>query len=214
MRTFKQPALSLVLASAAMTRLLLSLSLSLMIGGNNNNYGNRLCDAYRPPLNHRDIAGLWKLTQSHDPVVVPPQRDIYFSGLKPMKEFTVYPKHKERQSQRAAQVEKLISLLRKKGGNDGTNDGGNADKEIYSLVITGEGDKFFSAGADLNLFASGDKAVAGQMSDLFGRAFEALAGFRGVSIAAINGFALGGGLELAMSAHFRVASDNAKMGLP
>ncbi len=90
----------------------------------------------------------------------------------------------------------------------------NADREIYSLVITGEGDKFFSAGADLNLFASGDKAVAGQMSDLFGRAFEALAGFRGVSIAAINGFAMGGGLECALACDIRIVETQSKLALP
>ena len=90
----------------------------------------------------------------------------------------------------------------------------NANKDIYSLVITGEGEKFFSAGADLKLFATGDKQVAADMSTAFGRAFEVLSQFRGLSIAAINGFALGGGLELAMSCHIRVASTNAKMGLP
>lgn len=71
----------------------------------------------------------------------------------------------------------------------------NADKEIYSLVITGEGEKFFSAGADLNVFADGDKGVAADMSRVFGEAFETLSDFRGVSIAAINGFAMGGGLS-------------------
>ena len=74
----------------------------------------------------------------------------------------------------------------------------NADKNIYSLVITGEGDKFFSAGADLKLFADGDPITAGNMAQFFGEAFEALADFRGVSIAAINGFAMGGGLEAAL----------------
>ena len=74
----------------------------------------------------------------------------------------------------------------------------NGDKNIFALVITGEGEKFFSAGADLNVFASGDKGVAAQMSQVFGTAFEALSNFRGVSIAAINGFAMGGGLEVAL----------------
>ena len=68
----------------------------------------------------------------------------------------------------------------------------NADKNIYGLVITGAGEKFFSAGADLKMFASGDKAVAQDIGLKFGQAFEALADFRGVSIAAINGFAMGG----------------------
>lgn len=90
----------------------------------------------------------------------------------------------------------------------------NADKSVYALVITGEGEKFFSAGADLNLFASGDKTVAAQMSDLFGRAFEALSGFRGVSIAAINGFAMGGGLECALACDIRIVESQSKLALP
>ena len=69
----------------------------------------------------------------------------------------------------------------------------NADRDIYALVITGNGEKFFSAGADLNQFASGDKAAAREAARRFGEAFEALSGFRGVSIAAINGYAMGGG---------------------
>ena len=75
----------------------------------------------------------------------------------------------------------------------------NRDNDIYALVITGQGEKFFSAGADLNQFVDGDKSVAKEISDLFGRAFSALSNFRGVSIAAINGYAMGGGLECALA---------------
>ncbi|MDC1322887.1 enoyl-CoA hydratase-related protein, partial [Pseudomonadales bacterium] len=71
----------------------------------------------------------------------------------------------------------------------------NAEKSIFALVITGAGEKFFSAGADLNLFADGDPENARSMAEFFGKGFECLANFRGVSIAAINGFAMGGGLE-------------------
>ena len=90
----------------------------------------------------------------------------------------------------------------------------NVNRDIYALVITGSGDKFFSAGADLKMFASGDKAVAQDIGLKFGQAFEALADFRGVSIAAVNGFAMGGGLECAMACDIRIVERQAKLALP
>ncbi len=90
----------------------------------------------------------------------------------------------------------------------------NTSPDIYALVLTGAGEKFFSAGADLKLFADGDPETARTMGDAFGAAFETLADFRGVSVAAINGFAMGGGLEVAMACDIRIAESQAKLALP
>lgn len=90
----------------------------------------------------------------------------------------------------------------------------NDDPNVYALVITGQGEKFFSAGADLNQFADGDKQSAQEVAALFGRAFEALSHFRGVSIAAINGYAMGGGLECALACDIRIAEEHTQMALP
>lgn len=90
----------------------------------------------------------------------------------------------------------------------------NAEKSVYALVLIGAGEKFFSAGADLKLFADGDKSMALDMALAFGRAFETLSDFRGVSIAAINGYAMGGGLEVALACDIRIAEEQAQLALP
>lgn len=89
------------------------------------------------------------------------------------------------------------------------------DPDIKVIIVTGSGHKAFVAGADISEFA--DFSVSqGQHLAAEGQAllFDFVAHLSTPVIAAVNGFALGGGLELAMSAHFRIASDNAKMGLP
>lgn len=89
------------------------------------------------------------------------------------------------------------------------------EKEVRVIIVTGSGEKAFVAGADISEFA-GFSVTQG--AELAAKGQEILFDFvQNLStpvIAAVNGFALGGGLELAMSAHFRVASDNARLGLP
>ncbi|HET7360937.1 MAG TPA: enoyl-CoA hydratase-related protein [Salinimicrobium sp.] len=89
------------------------------------------------------------------------------------------------------------------------------DDAVKIIILTGSGEKAFVAGADISEFSNfsvseGAKLAAEGQKKLF----DLVANFPKPVIAAINGFALGGGLELAMAAHFRIASDNAKMGLP
>lgn len=90
-----------------------------------------------------------------------------------------------------------------------------ADKTVKVIIITGSGEKAFVAGADIAEFAHFDIDEGRDLSRN-GQTilFNFLANLSTPVIAALNGFALGGGLELAMAAHIRVASDNAKMGLP
>jgi enoyl-CoA hydratase/carnithine racemase len=90
----------------------------------------------------------------------------------------------------------------------------NRNSQVRAAVITGHGEKFFSAGADLKEFADGDKAHARLMAQRFGSTFEALQESRPVFIAAINGYAMGGGLECALACDMRICEEAAQMALP
>lgn len=89
------------------------------------------------------------------------------------------------------------------------------DKSVKAIIITGSGEKAFVAGADISEFNTYSieeaKDLAKNGQDIL---FDLIEKTEKPVIAAINGFALGGGLELAMACHIRVASTNARMGLP
>ena len=91
----------------------------------------------------------------------------------------------------------------------------NQSKDIKVIIVTGSGEKAFVAGADISEFADFNIEEGGRLAakgqELL---FDLIENLSTPVIAAVNGFALGGGLELAMACHFRLASDNAKMGLP
>ena len=89
-----------------------------------------------------------------------------------------------------------------------------SDSQIKAVIITGAGQKAFVAGADISEFLGLNndegKALAQKGQDIFHR----IENCKKPIVAAVNGFALGGGCELAMACHFRIASDNAKFGQP
>jgi enoyl-CoA hydratase len=94
-------------------------------------------------------------------------------------------------------------------------DKADRDTNTKVIIITGSGEKAFVAGADISEFADFSVEEGGQLAakgqELL---FDFVEHLNTPVIAAVNGFALGGGLELAMSCHFRLASANARMGLP
>ena len=90
-----------------------------------------------------------------------------------------------------------------------------ADAETRVIIIRGAGEKAFVAGADIKEFANFNVEQGAELARKGQETlFNLVENLRTPVIAAINGFALGGGLELAMSAHIRICSDSAKMGLP
>jgi enoyl-CoA hydratase len=90
----------------------------------------------------------------------------------------------------------------------------NADPSIKGIILTGVGEKAFAAGADISEFADYQASEGSKMSADGHAVFNSFEDSAKPTIAAINGFALGGGCELAMSCHIRICSDNARFGQP
>lgn len=90
----------------------------------------------------------------------------------------------------------------------------NSDKEIYVVILTGTGEKSFVAGADISELNKLNVESAKEFAENGQSVFNLIENLSKPVIAAINGFALGGGCELALSCHIRFASENAKFGQP
>jgi enoyl-CoA hydratase len=89
-----------------------------------------------------------------------------------------------------------------------------ADEAVRGIILTGVGEKAFVAGADIAELAKMTPLHGVEISRLGQQVFRALEISRKPVLAAVNGFALGGGCELALACHLRIASDNARFGLP
>jgi len=88
------------------------------------------------------------------------------------------------------------------------------DQSAGVVILTGSGEKAFVAGADINEFPKINSSNGEKLSRRGQQVLQKIADFPAPVIAAVNGFALGGGLELALSCDIRVVSDNARVGLP
>jgi enoyl-CoA hydratase len=88
------------------------------------------------------------------------------------------------------------------------------DNSLKGAILTGSGEKAFVAGADISGFLKGDRNKGAEFAVIGQTLFSKIENAHKPIIAAVNGFALGGGCELAMSCHFRIASENAKFGQP
>lgn len=90
----------------------------------------------------------------------------------------------------------------------------SGDKDIYCVIITGSGEKAFVAGADISEMKDMNVFEARNFGHLGNMVFRKIETLKVPVIAAVNGFALGGGCELALSCDIRIASENAKFGQP
>src|SRR5438045_3073035 len=88
------------------------------------------------------------------------------------------------------------------------------DASVKAIIVTGGGEKAFVAGADINELAKMTPISGKETAEKGQRIFRAIETFPKPVIAAVNGFALGGGCELALACHIRIASENAQLGLP
>ena len=115
--------------------------------------------------------------------------------------------------QRPQQLNALNAALIQELGQKVEEDQNQND--VRCVILTGSGEKAFVAGADIKEFANFNGTEGRQLAEQGQRIlFDAIAMSRKPFIAAIGGFALGGGLELALACHIRIASDNARLGLP
>jgi enoyl-CoA hydratase len=93
-------------------------------------------------------------------------------------------------------------------------DAARDDDSVKAVILTGAGEKAFVAGADIGELAQMTPITGKATSERGQRVFRAIEKFPKPVIAAVNGFALGGGCELALACHIRIASDKAQLGLP